>query len=348
MKKKAIAMCLLLMVFVLCACGNKTHAETRKEAATESETSAESEDEGLTFDKPERFVIPKTRDKYGNQVLLGTINPEGADWGEGKDPLFLVTPGELTETYKIAGSRHSIIRIDEYLIEVTLNPGVCPVWSITSYSDGKIIGVTDHCYIFRDGGRVYAVENSNATDGMVHEFDELPLAERESEKAVIPVQVEVPKNVQINSWEWNDLEIQTVKGGVVMSFPRATVSKGTEWVPVEDPDWYQFYDGRIFFVQQTYTNEPYEAVFVGAFEGNFQAIRIPFNGELRFADTLGIHYTRDNENFFKSYYPVVINGKMEFPEVPEKVFIIGDFDFPAEIWGTYPQKSKAAEIIAPF
>ena len=348
MKKKAIAMCLLLMVFVLCACGNKTHAETRKEAATESDTSAESEDEGLTFGKPERFVIPKTRDKYGNQVLLGTINPEGADWGEGKDPLFLVTPGELNETYKIAGSRHSIIRIDEYLIEVTPNPGVCPVWSITSYSDGKIIGVTDHCYIFRDGGRVYAVENSNATDGMVHEFDELPLAERESEKAVIPVQVEVPKNVQINSGEWNDLEIQTVKGGVVMSFPRATVSKGTEWVPVEDPDWYQFYDGRIFFVQQTYTNEPYEAVFVGAFEGNFQAIRIPFNGELRFADTLGIHYTRDNENFFKSYYPVVINGKMEFPEVPEDVFILGDFDFPAEIWGTYPQKSKAAEIIAPF
>jgi hypothetical protein len=133
-----------------------------------------------------------------------------------------------------------------------------------------------------------------------------------------------------------------------MSFPRATVTKGAELVPVEDPEWYQFYDGRLFFVQQTYTNEqPYEAVFVGAFEGEFQAIRIPFNGELRFADTLGIHYTRDNENFFKSYYPVVINGKREFPEVPEKV-IMGDFDFPAEIWGNYPQNSKSAEIIAPF
>lgn len=347
MKKKAIAMCLLLMVFVLCACGNKTYAET-KENRADQENAEEYEDGGLVFDKPERFVIPKTRDKYGNQVLLGTINPEGADWGEGKEPLFLVTPGELTETYSITGSRHCIIRMDNYLLEVTLNPGVCPVWSITSYSDGKIIGVTNHCYIFRDGGRIYAVENSNATDGVVHDYDILPMAERESEKAVIPVSVEVPNNVQINGWDWNELELQVLEGGVVMSFPRDTVSNGYEFVPVESPNWYQFYDGRLFFVQQTNTNEPYEAVFVGAFEGNFQAIRIPFNGELRFADTLGIHYMRDGEHFFKSYYPVVINGKMEFPEVPEKVFIMGDFDFPAEIWGTYPQKSKSAEIKAPF
>ena len=347
MRRIKLAMSLFCVLLVLASCGNRTYAET-KETRADQENAGEYEDGGLVFDKPKRFVIPKTQDQYGNHVLLGTINPEGADWGEEKEPLFLVTPGELTETYKIAGSNHCIIRFKEYLLEVTLNPGVCPVWSITSYSDGKIVGITDHCYIFRDGGRVYAVENSNATNGVVHEYDILPLAERESEKAVIPVRVEVPKNVQINSWEWNDLEIQTVEGGVVMSFPRDTVSNGYEFVPVESPDWYQFYDGRIFFVQQTYTNEPYEAVFVGAFEGNFQAIRIPFNGELRFADTLGIHYMRDGEHFFKSYYPVVINGKMEFPEVPEKVFIMGDFDFPAEIWGTYPQKSKSAEIKAPF
>ena len=165
MKKKVIAMCLLLMVFVLCACGNKTYAET-KENRADQENAEENEDGGLVFDKPERFVIPKTRDKYGNQVLLGTINPEGADWGEGKEPLFLVTPGELTETYKIAGSNQCIIRMDNYLLEVTLNPGVCPVWSITTYSDGKIIGVTDHCYIFRDGGRAFPLPDNTGPGGI--------------------------------------------------------------------------------------------------------------------------------------------------------------------------------------
>lgn len=324
----------VVTVFVLTACGRSQELKEDKE-------------EQLVFEKATTIQIPKIREEDGSEVFLGIFNERNYFTNEDEEPLFLYTYGRWDEAFKIEGSNHWIVKVDRFLLEITPYVGVCPVWNMTSYS-GDLIGKTNNCYIFRNGGNVVAVENCNATEGITHSWDDLPSSEKKSEVKVTKGNLSIPRYVQVNSWLWpGELNVETIEDGVYVSFLEATVSI-PEAIRVKDPEWFQSRDGRMFFIQKSHSWEPMEAVFIGAVNGCFQIMKIPFTGEFLRAEAEGIFYSRNGETYFKSFYPIIENNKYDFPEMPVVVFTYGEFDFPEEVWNGDFGDSIPAEMVAPF
>ena len=343
--KKFIIIITVALTVLLTACTRQMPTEVR-------ENTAEKETEELVFiDTPFDGIIPKIQID-GKEVPLGEALPPSEIAYDPADPeempLFLYThPENWEEEYRAKGTNRYIAHVGEYYMEVSIWGPVGPVWKFTSYS-GVLCGVTDHTFLFDEDGEVLAVEQGSETL-CTHLFEKLPLAERTSRKDLgLEASVNLEENVQINSLY--DVDYTVVDGtGIWVEMPEATVSK-PEMVRIYEKDsvrWYQYRDGRMFFVQKYYGFSPYEAVFYGGINGCMQILHIPFDGEFRRADAYGITYERDGDLYFKPFYRVGINGEMNYIEIPACLRAWG-LELPKEIMGDSLEDSIEAEMVPPF
>lgn len=323
---------ILAALVLMTACGSTTKKDTSDvaEQASSAVTAETETDSGIYSREDLIGVIPETILGPGEEpVPLGVKIPDSVmSRIEGPKPLFLYShPEYWDEIYRLEGSDVGyVVKVGNYYLDITFQGGFGPVWNFTSYNKGKIYGVTPNHLLFVDDSGIYAISQGSAIDGVVsHWAEDLPKEELDFIQRVDPepVKLHVARNVQINDFskEFVNLDIRT--GEVDVTFVDGfTSAKPTTTVGVTSPLWHNFSDGRRFFVQMKEDGSS-EAVFIGGIEGNMQVICIPFKGKFLEADSRGIFYQRGEKKFFKSFYPIWVNGEELFPEMPVELMSCG-------------------------
>lgn len=329
MKKTSLTLIAVALAMIT-ACGSTTKKEATDvaEQASSAVTTEQAEEHAVYNREDLIGVIPEILLGPGEDpVPLGVKVPDSVmSRIEGPKPLFLYShPEYWDEIYKIEGTDIGyVVKVKNYYLHISFQGGFGPVWNFTSYNKGKIYGVTPNHLLFVDDSGIYAISQGSATDGIAHWAEDLPKEELDFLQRVSsePVDLDVSRNVQINDFskEFVNLDIRT--GEVDVSFVEGFTSAKPTKIKVTSPLWHRFSDGRRFFVQ-TKEDGSSEAVFIGGIEGNMQVICIPFKGKFLEADSRGIFYQRGNKTFFKSFYPIWVNGEELFPEMEESLMHCG-------------------------
>ena len=346
-----MALALALMSVGLTACGS-TSKDVPEQAS--SAVTAEQASEQDVYNReiligviPEIVLAPEE-----DPVPLGVKVPDSVmSRIEGPKPLFLYShPEYWDEIYKLEGDDVGyVVKVGNYYIDITFQGGFGPAWKYTSYSSGKLYGVTPNYFLFSLPSGIYAIEQLSVDQGKTHWAEDLPKEELDFLQKVDqePVDLDVSRNVQINDFSEKFVKLDIREGEVDVTFVDGfTSAKPTTTVRVTSPLWHSFSDGRRFFVQ-TKKDGSSEAVFVGGIEGNMQVICIPFKGKFLEADSRGIFYQRGNAKFFKSFYPIGVNGEELFPEMPMEQLSCG-VEFLWERQSNGFQHSTPLEGEAPF
>ena len=357
MKKMALALMTLILAVTLAmitACGSTTKKETSDvaEHASSAVTAETETDSGIYSREILIGVIPEIILGPGEEpVPLGVKVPDSVmSRIEGPKPLFLYShPEYWDEIYRLEGSDVGyVVKVGNYYIDITFQGGFGPAWKYTSYSSGKLYGVTPNYFLFSLPSGIYAIEQLSVDQGKTKWAEDLPKEELDFLQKVDqePVDLDVSRNVQINDFskEFVNLDIRT--GEVDVSFVDGFTSAKPTTLRVTSPLWHRFSDGRRFFVQ-TKEDGSSEAVFIGGIEGNMQVICIPFKGKFLEADSRGIFYQRGEKKFFKSFYPIWVNGEELFPEMPMEQLSCG-VEFLWERQSNGFQHSTLLEGEAPF
>ena len=328
--RKIMALALALALALITACGSTTKKGTSDvaEQASSAVTTEQAEEHAVYNREDLIGVIPEILLGPGEDpVPLGVKVPDSVmSRIEGPKPLFLYShPEYWDEIYKLEGDDVGyVVKVGNYYIDITFQGGFGPAWKYTSYNSGKLYGVTPNYFLFSLPSGIYAIEQLSVDQGKTHWAEDLPKEELDFLQRVSsePVQLNVSRNVQINDFskEFVNLDIRT--GEVDVSFAEGFTSAKSTTIRVTSPLWHRFSDGRRFFVQ-TKEDGSSEAVFVGGIEGNMQVICIPFKGKFLEADSRGIFYQRGGTQFFKSFYPIWVNGEELFPEMEESLMHCG-------------------------
>lgn len=362
MKKVIMALTLALaLAALMTACGSTTKDTSEvPEQASEQVTTAATAEQVTTAEEavysreiligfiPEIVLAPGE-----NPVPLGVKVPDSVmSRIEGPKPLFLYShPEYWDEIYRLEGSDVGyVVKVGNYYMDITFQGGFGPAWKYTSYSSGKLYGVTPNYFLFSLPSGIYAIEQRSVDQGKTHWAEDLPKEELDFIQRVDPeepVDLDVSRNVQINDFSKEFVELDIRDGEVDVRFVDGfTSAKPTTTVGVTSPLWHRFSDGRRFFVQ-TKEDGSSEAVFIGGIEGNMQVICIPFKGNFLEADSRGIFYQRGEKKLFKSFYPMKINGEELFPEMPMELMKCG-VEFLWERQSNGFQHSTPLEGEAPF
>ena len=329
MKKTSLTLIAVALAMIT-ACGSTTKKDTSDvaEQVTTAATAEQAEEHAVYNREDLIGVIPEIVLAPGEDpVPLGVKVPDSVmSRIEGPKPLFLYShPEYWDEIYKLEGDDVGyVVKVGNYYIDITFQGGFGPAWKYTSYNSGKLYGVTPNYFLFSLPSGIYAIEQLSVDQGKTHWAEDLPKEELDFLQRVSsePVQLNVSRNVQINDFskEFVNLDIRT--GEVDVSFAEGFTSAKSTTIRVTSPLWHRFSDGRRFFVQ-TKEDGSSEAVFVGGIEGNMQVICIPFKGKFLEADSRGIFYQRGGTQFFKSFYPIWVNGEELFPEMEESLMHCG-------------------------
>lgn len=347
---KRIIVLVLSAILFLVGCGSATGASDTQAATQDREPEIElasTEDTSLENVIPE--IVPGPEE---GPIPLGIPYPEDLlDESWTSKPLFLYTLPEfapyIKEAYKLEGSDVGyILHVKNYWLEITFKGAYGPVWKFTSFSEGELFGVTPNHFVFQINGKLFYIEQESVKGGRKGRYEELPNSEKDYLQHVKEVDgFHMALNVQINDFKRADLSFGA-DGMLEVVFPKTTVSKRAA-LRVDSPDWYQFRDGRMFFIHTIDTSHK-EAVFVGGIDGIMQVIQIPFRGEFAGADDCGIFYQRGERTYFKSFYPIRVGDEMLFPEIDGNLLGKEGIEFPDELKSTSNQESIPAELVAPF
>ena len=305
--------------------------------------------QGSAFDKlnAETLTIPAA--VQGSEEELTAIGvetlPIEMEWPdhEGEKPPFYYTTPWLWENkvYRIVGTTSDfVVKCGNNLMWIS-NYGLAgPVWKSIADREGTLIGVTENYFLFEDNGLVYAVGEGN-----VLSIDEISEDELATKKEVKPRNLSFGGNVQVNSWDDKIVELTLDRHTLHVKF-NVPASKADS-IPLASKsyrEWYEYTDGRLFFVQDMSSHK--EAVFIGGINGITRVMVIPFIGEFEKADSKGIYYIWDDEEYFKSFVPIFYDDYAEnYPEVPAE--ILNYIEFPDEI-GSKNDIAISAQGKVPF
>lgn len=305
------------------------------------------------FDKQnaETFVIPKViPGPKDDPIPLGVETPPiDMEWTdhEGERPLFFYHKPQMLwefEVFRVLGTTADyVVRSGNYMMWVTSYGVTGPVWRVTSYQEGKMVGVTDHYFLFEDDGNIYAVEEGDTLPGVVHSYDDISEQEKASKKDVKPRKLRFGENVQINSLDDEFVELSVEGNWLYIKFNlTAAKNDNIPLTSMEYRKWYRYGDDRIFFVQERSPIK--DAVFVGGIDGIGRVIVISFMGEFVKADSRGIYYERSGEIYFMSFIPMYFDEYAEYyTEVPAE--FLEYIEFPTEIQGSVNDESERMEGI---
>ncbi len=348
---KKIVFCVVAAILFLVGCGSATET-VATQAATEdrepetTEYALSEEDTSLGNVIPE--IVPGPEE---GPIPLGIPYPETVE--DGSKPLFLYTLPEfapyIKEAYKLEESDVGyILHVKEYWIEITFKGAYGPVWKYTSFSEGELFGVTPNHFVFQIDGKLFYIEQESVNGGRKGQYEDLPAEEKDYLQHVSNIDgFHMARNVQIEDFKSDSIEFAFRYDGLLeIRFPEATVSRNAA-LRADSPEWYQFRDGRMFFVR-TIDAFHKEAVFIGGIDGIMQVIQIPFRGEFSGADEFGIYYERRGKTYFKSFYPIRVGDEVLFPEIDGNLLGKEGIEFPDELNSTSNQESIPAELAAPF
>ena len=298
------------------------------------------------FDKQDAktFAIPEMIPGPGEEpILLGVETPpteyEYPDH-EGEKPLFFYTNPWLWEkqVYRLEDTTSDyVVKCGNFMMWIT-NWGLTgPVWRVTAYQDGNLVGVTDHFFIFEDDDQWFGVEEGDTLPGVVHRYEDVSMDEQATKKEVESKNLSFGINVQLNSFDDEFVHYSLDRNSLSVEFEWTASKKEVILLSSEENrTWYKIGQKK-FFVQK---RAPYkDAVFIGGIDGIGRVMVLSFIGEFVKADMKGIYYLREGTLYFKSYIPLYINNYAEhYVEIPAK--FLDYIEFPAVGQGNSNDKSR--------
>jgi hypothetical protein len=230
--------------------------------------------------------------------------------------------------YLIEGKDMVVVKVKDYYLCLTPMGPVGPVWAYCRYVDlGQFYGITAHyAFLFMHHGKLEVVKPGSGFPQIEGYYDELDLSEQDSTRRGNSAYIQMPRRIEIDSLD-----------EVVVDFNEeigvAMIANTTK--EVFDVDVIQIINGermtfpgkpgdRVFRVQENEYigeyGEEYEAMFIGAVDGNGTLFQIPYQGEIVEINEYGILHRFGDVERFTPFSPVIINGELFFAEYSPKFF----------------------------
>lgn len=291
--------------------------------------------------------IPTITAEVGDSIPLGAPLDQWKEWGkDDKTPLFKYNnPENWDKVYRLKGGDFVVLE-GEYLMRISLIGREGPVWSYcqTPEFGGEVIGVTDNYFIIQNDEGTFAI-----TDEACIPFDEISEEEKASMKEASKVEVEFTDRVTIDRWldgkiTYNVSDDHSYVDILFTGYERGVDTTLYLW----EETWYQLESSEhMYFIQTDIDPIAKTAGFIVNMDGIEKLLLIRFDGDFFDANEFGIVYIRDGIKYFKSYYPINVDGYEVFPEIPVSAFYYG-IEFPMVKNLKEYDNSISAERNAPF